>query len=277
MATVTHAGATARPVAPAPVRRDGRLVPVLLGGGFLVVVAVIWQVAASTGLVNDFLTSSPQLIAESLVEQVGSGLLLRSVGISALELVIGFALAAVVGVVLGLLMGRYRYVEYAIEPYVWLLYSAPVVALFPLLVLMLGLGSPTVIAITFLMSVVPVIVNSMQGVRNVDPKLLQVARSFGAGEAAMLRKVILPASVPTIMAGLRLGVGRALVGVVVGEFFAGDGGIGFNISYFAGRLGTTDVLASVFVVVVAGVALNVLARRLEKLADSWRADLEGRG
>jgi NitT/TauT family transport system permease protein len=93
----------------------------------------------------------------------------------------------------------------------------------------------------------------------------------------MLRKVILPASVPTIMAGLRLGVGRALVGVVVGEFFAGDGGIGFNISYFAGRLGTTDVLASVFVVVVAGVALNVLARRLEKLADSWRADLEGRG
>ena len=81
---------------------------------------------------------------------------------------------------------------------------------------------------------------------------------------------MLPASVPTITAGLRLGVGRALVGVVVGEFFAGDGGIGFDISYYAGRLGTTEVLASVLVVIVVGVLLNVAARRLEGLADSWR-------
>jgi ABC-type nitrate/sulfonate/bicarbonate transport system permease component len=254
--------------------RGDRFVPVLLGGGFLVAVAIVWQLAVSLGLVNSFLTSSPQLIGESLVEQATAGLLLRSIGTSALELLIGFVVAAVVGVVLGLVMGRYRYVEYAIEPYVWLLYSAPIIALFPLLVLVLGLGSPTVIAITFLMSVVPVIVNSMQGVRNVDPKLVQAARSFGAGETALLRKVILPASIPTIMAGLRLGVGRALVGVVVGEFFAGDGGIGYNISSFAGHLGTTDVLASVLVVVVAGVALNLLARRLEGLADSWRADLD---
>jgi NitT/TauT family transport system permease protein len=171
-------------------------------------------------------------------------------------------------------MGRYSYVEYAVEPYVWLLYSAPIVALFPLLVLALGLGSPAVVGITFLMSVVPVIVNSQQGVRNVDPALVQVARSLRASEAAMLRKVILPASVPTITAGLRLGLGRALVGVVVGEFFAGDGGIGYNISYFAGHLGTTDVLASVFVVIVVGVALHVVARRLESVADTWRADLD---
>ncbi|MCI2415958.1 ABC transporter permease [Saccharopolyspora sp. K220] len=254
--------------------RQSRIIPVLLGGGFLVAVAVVWQLAAALGLINSFLTSSPQLIWESLISQGTSGLLLRSIGISALELLIGFVLAAVVGVVLGLVMGRYRYVEYAIEPYVWLLYSAPIVALFPLLVLMLGLGSPTVVAIAFLMSVVPVIINSMQGVRNVDPQLVRAAKSFGASEAALLHKVILPGSVPTIMAGLRLGVGRALVGVVVGEFFAGDGGIGYNISYFAGHLGTTDVLASVFVVIVAGVGLNVLARRLEGLADSWRASLD---
>lgn len=250
--------------------RQSRVWGVLLGGGFLVVVALLWQLAAVAGLINPFLTSSPQLIWHSLVEQATSGLLLRSIGVSGLELVIGFGLAAVAGVVAGLVMGRYRYVEYAIEPYVWLLYSAPIVALFPLLVLVLGLGKPTVIAITFLMAVVPVIVNSMQGVRNVDPKLVRAAKSFGAGEATLLGKVILPASVPTIMAGLRLAVGRALVGVIVGEFFAGDGGIGYNISSFAGHLGTTDVLASVFVVVVAGVALNVLARSLERLADSWR-------
>jgi NitT/TauT family transport system permease protein len=254
--------------------RRNRWWAVLLGGGFLVVVGVAWQLAAFTGLVNPFLTSAPELIWYSLEDQATSGLLLRSLGVSAVELVIGFGLAAVVGVAAGLVMGRYRYLEYAIEPYVWLLYSAPIVALFPLLVLLLGLGKPTVIAVTFLMAVVPVIVNSMQGVRNVDPKLVRAARSFGAGEATLLRKVILPASVPTVMAGLRLGVGRALVGVVIGEFFAGDGGIGYNISSFAGHLGTTDVLASVVVVVVAGLALNALARWLERLADSWRGSLD---
>lgn len=253
-------------------RRQSRVSAVLLGGGFIVVVALLWQLAAVAGLINTFLTSSPELIWYSLVDQATSGLLVRSIGVSAVELVIGFGLAAVVGVVTGLVMGRYRYVEYAIEPYVWLLYSAPIIALFPLLVLLLGLGKPTVIAVTFLIAVVPVIVNSMQGVRNVDPNLVRAAKSFGAGEATLLRKVVLPASVPTIMAGLRLGVGRALVGVIIGEFFAGDGGIGFNISSFAGHLGTTDVLASVVVVIIAGVALNVLARRLEGLADSWRGN-----
>lgn len=253
--------------------RQGRIVPVALGGGFVVVLVVVWQLAATLGWLNTFLTSSPRLIWRSLVGQVSSGLLVHNMVVSAVELVIGFVLAAVVGVVAGLVMGRYRYVEYAIDPYVWLLYSAPIVALFPLLVLILGLGSPAVIAITFLMAVVPVLVNSMQGVRNVDPQLVRVAKSLTAGEPALLRKVILPASVPTIMAGLRLGVGRALVGVVVGEFFAGDGGIGYSISSFAARLGTTDVLASVVVVIVAGVVLNVLARRLEGLADSWRTDL----
>ncbi|QRP43660.1 ABC transporter permease [Amycolatopsis sp. FDAARGOS 1241] len=250
-----------------------KAMPVLLGGGFLVLVALLWQIAAWAGLVNPFLTSSPALIAAALGNQISSGLLLSSLGRSALELVIGFGIAAVAGVAVGLLMGRYRYVDYVVEPYVWLLYSAPIIAMFPLLVLVFGLGSPTVIAIAFLMSVVPVIVNSAQGVRNVDKKLIRTAVSFGAGEASLLRKVILPASVPTVMAGLRLGVGRGLVGVVVGEFFAGDGGIGYNISFFAGHLGTTDVLASVFVVIVVGVLLNVLARKLESLADSWRTEL----
>lgn len=254
--------------------RWNRLAPILLGGGFLLAFVAVWQLAASLELLNTFLTSSPELIWHSLAGQASSGMLLRSVGTSGLELLIGFALSAVAGTGLGLVMGRFRYVEYAVEPYLWVLYSAPIIALFPLLVLVLGLGSPTVVAIAFLMSVVPVVVNSMQGVRNVDPQLVQAAKSFSASEAVLLRKVVLPASVPTIMAGLRLGVGRALVGVVVGEFFAGNGGIGYNISHFASRLGTSDVLASVLVVIVAGVALNVLARRLEQVADSWRADAD---
>jgi NitT/TauT family transport system permease protein len=247
--------------------------PVLLGGGFIVVIAALWQIAATLEIINPFLTSSPTLIAHALVEQATSGSLLSSVGVSAVELCAGFGMAAVAGVAVGLLMGRYRYVEFAVEPYVWLLYSAPIVALFPLLVLAFGLGRPAVTAITFLMAVVPVVINASQAVRNVDRKLVDAAASFGAGESALLVKVILPASVPTVMAGLRLGLGRAMVGVVIGEFFAGDGGIGYNISYYAGHLGTTDVLASVVVVIAAGLLLNALAGRLERMADSWRTDL----
>jgi NitT/TauT family transport system permease protein len=265
----------AAPVVAARGRGPGseRSKAVLLGGGFIVVVLACWQVTASLGWVNTFLNSSPALIAKELWNQTRSGTLPRSLGVSALEFAIGFALAGVAGVLVGLAIGRYRYVEYALDPYVWLLYSSPVIALFPLLVLMLGLGHPTVIAITFLTAVVPVLVNASQGVRDVDRGLLRAAKSFGAGETALLYKVILPASVPAVMAGLRLGMGRALVGMVVGEFFAGNGGIGYNVSYYASQLQTTSVLAAVVVVVAAGVLLNVLARLLERLADSWRTDV----
>ncbi|HEX3790055.1 MAG TPA: ABC transporter permease [Pseudonocardiaceae bacterium] len=248
-------------------------IPVLLGGGFIVLLLVLWQLAASLGLVNSFLTSSPLLIVQAIGVQARSGMLLASLGTSAVELALGFGLAAVAGVAAGLLMGRYRWVDYALEPYVWLLYSAPIVALFPLLVLVFGLGTPAVTAIAFLLAVVPVVVNACQAVRNVDPKLVSAAVSFGAGETSLLVKVILPASVPTMMAGLRLGLGRALVGVVIGEFFAGDGGIGYDISYYAGHLGTTDVLAAVVVVIVAGLLLNGAARWAERRADSWRTNL----
>jgi len=246
---------------------------IILGGGLIVAGLAAWQVAASAKVINPFLTSSPWLIVKSLGHQLASGALPHSVAISALEFLVGFVISAVAGVSVGMLMGRYRYVEYAMDPYVWLLYSSPIVALFPLMVLIFGLGHTTVVAITVSISIVPIIVNSAQGVRNVDSNLIQTAKSFGASESAILRKVIFPASVPTVAAGLRLGMGRALVGVVIGEFFAGDGGIGFDVSYFAGQLQTTDVMAAVFVVVLAGVLLNLLARRLEKLADSWRSDL----
>jgi NitT/TauT family transport system permease protein len=246
--------------------------PVLLGGGFIVLLLVVWQLAVSLGLVNSFLTSSPLLIAQAIGRQAQSGTLLAGLATSAVELALGFGLAAVGGVLAGLLMGRYRWVEFALEPYVWVLYSAPIVALFPLLVLVFGLGTPAVTAIAFLMAVVPIVVNASQAVRNVDQKLVSAAVSFGAGETSLLAKVILPASVPTVMAGLRLGLGRALVGVVIGEFFAGDGGIGYDISYYAGHLGTTDVLAAVVVVIVVGLLLNGAARWVERRADSWRTD-----
>ena len=272
--TITKESTKGLPAASTPAKKSHeKLIALGLGGGLIVVGVVIWQFLASAGFLNTFLTSSPILVVGSFVEQVASGSLFSSLAVTAQEFGTGFAISVVVGVTIGLVMGRYRNAEYAIDPYVWLLYSAPVVALYPLLVLAFGLGQPTVIFICFLMGVIPIIINTSQGVRNVDQDMIRTAVSFGAREFSILGKVVLPASVPTIMAGIRLGMGRSLVGVIVGEFFAGNAGIGYNVSYFAGHLDTTGVIAAVVIVVVIGVLLNSFAIWLEHRADSWRTEI----
>ncbi len=250
-----------------------RVYAVVLGGGLIFIGAVAWQLAVMAGAVDEFLTSSPVLVIEGVVKQIVSGELLVNIGISGLEFIVAFAVASVFGISLGLLMGRLRYVKYAIEPYVWLLYSSPVIALFPLIVLIFGLGAPSVVFIAIMLAIVPLIVNAMQGVDNVDPGLIKVVESFGGNELQLLRKVVLPASFPTIMAGVRLGMGRAVVGVVVGELFAGQGGIGYSIDKYASELNTTQVFSSVLIVIVAGLVLNFIARALERASSGWRTDL----
>lgn len=243
-----------------------------LGGGFILLILVVWQVLASTAIINSFLFSSPVGMVSRLWANLISGELSDGLLVSLEEFVIGFAIALVGGAVIGVVMGRFKWVERLVDPLVWIAYAAPLLALYPLFVLVFGLGEPSVIAITVVLSIVPIIANVALGLRNTDPKLVKAARSFGAGERAMLVKVVLPASIPTLMAGVRLGLGRALVGVVIGEFFAGNAGIGYNISFFAGRLRADDLMSSILVVLIVGVLLNMGARRLERLSDFWRSD-----
>lgn len=271
MTTVTSAVRTTRRAKSGAKARE-RWMSLLLGGGLIVVLVVAWQALVAFGAVNSFLTSSPLLILQDLWSSLVSGELPASLGVTAIQFVLSFAIVMVIGIPVGLVMGRYRTVEYALDPYVWLMYSAPMVALYPLIVLIVGIGQPAVVVVAVLLSIVPVIINTSQGVRNVDEALIRVAESFGAKEPMILRKVILPASIPTIMAGVRLGLGRALVGVVVGGFFAGNSGIGYDVTYAAGRLDTTGVIASVVVIVVVGVVLNSVARWIERKADSWRGE-----
>ena len=140
--------------------------------------------------------------------------------------------------------------EYALDPFLWFLYSAPLIAFYPIFVLWFGLGVPTVIAMTFLLSVTQIAASTLSGFKNVNPGLIRAARSFGATERDLLWKVVLPASVPMVIAGLRLGIGRALMGVVVGELFGATAGLGYSIAYYGSLLKTTDMIASLVVVVV---------------------------
>jgi NitT/TauT family transport system permease protein len=217
------------------------------------VILGIWQAVAKLGWVSTFFISEPTMIARALAEGAQSGELARSVGVSLREFAAGFGAAVVVGLALGVLAGWFRTVEYALDPFIWFIYSAPLIAFYPLFVLWLGLGPGTVIAISFLLSVTPIAVNTMTGIKNVSPTQLLAARAFGARPHDVLWKVALPASVPMIAAGLRLGIGRALTGVVVAELFVPSGGLGSSIAYNGGLLRTTNMLASLMVIVVLGV------------------------
>ena len=244
--------------------------PVLLGIVSFSVILLAWESVVRLGWVNPFFVSQPAAIAASLSRAAQSGELWHNIGVSFREFVIGYGLSVVIGILAGALAGRFRTVEYALDPFLWFLNSAPLIAFYPIFVLWFGLGTPTVIALTFLLSVPQIATSTLNGIHNVDPGLIRAARSFGAIEADLFRKVILPASVPTMMAGLRLGIGRALMGVVVGELFGATAGLGFSISYYGALLKTTDMIASLVVIVALGVLCTQGLSALEARFDSWR-------
>jgi NitT/TauT family transport system permease protein len=252
---------------------SARMRAFLLGSVSLLTLLVAWEVLVETNVLDPFLVSSPTKVAQALWDQGKSGVLWTNLRASGVELIITMALAIVVGIPVGIALGWYRRVSEAFDPLVWLQYSTPVVALYPVFTLMFGLGSSAVIAMAFLLTVSPIIINTTRGVRSVDPKLVQAARSFGASDGELFRRVVLPGSLPLVMAGMRLAIGRALIGVAVGELFAGTAGLGYSISYYGGLLKTTDMLASVVVIGALGVLLTVAVGAIERRLDSWRVDV----
>jgi NitT/TauT family transport system permease protein len=247
-----------------------RLAPVGLGIVSFAVILLVWECGVRFGWVNPFFVSQPSAIAASLGHSARSGELWQNIVVSFREFAIGYGLSVVVGILAGALAGRFRTVEYALDPFLWFLYSAPLIAFYPIFVLWFGLGAPTVIAMTFLLSVPQIAANTLNGIQNVNPGLIRAARSFGATEVGLFRKVILPASVPMIIAGCRLGVGRALMGVVVGELFGATAGLGYSISYYGALLKTTDMIASLVVIIVLGLLCTQGLSALEARFDSWR-------
>ena len=246
--------------------------PVVLGIASFAVILLAWESVVRLGWVNPFFVSQPSAVAASLSRAARSGELGHNLAVSFREFAIGYGLSVVVGILAGALAGRFRTVEYALDPFLWFLYSAPLIAFYPIFVLWFGLGVPTVIALTFLLSVPQIAASTLNGIQNVNPGLIRAARSLGAAEGDLLWKVVLPASLPMMIAGLRLGIGRALMGVVVGELFGATAGLGYSISYYGALLKTTDMIASLVVIVVLGVLCTQGLSALEARFDSWRVD-----
>lgn len=235
----------------------------------VVIFLALWELLPALGLVKPLFTSSPSRIVAAFVE-LAQGRLWYDLWVSGVEFAVGMGLAVIVGIPTGVLLGWSTRFNAIFGPYVAALYAVPRVALMPLLILWLGIGLYSKIAVVFLGAVFPIIVNTMSGVRVLDGALVRCARSFGANDRQILTTVALPASVPFILAGLRLGVGRGLVGVVVGELIASQAGIGNMMSRAGATFQTDKVFVGVMILALFGWSLTALLEALERRFDSWR-------
>lgn len=240
--------------------------------GLLAVVVFLgaWEWAADTNAINPLFTSSPSRIVKELANLVSTGQLWPNMWISAQEFLIGFGISVVVAIPLGILIGWYRPVEAVFNPFVSFLNSVPRVALLPLLIIWVGIGIQLKIAVVFLSAVVAILINTIAGIKALDPQLLTMARSFEASDFKIFRRIALPGSVPYILSGVRLGLGHALIGVVVGELYAANSGVGHLISVAGNTFQTDLVFAGVVIIAVFGLICTWLLSKLEAHFQSWR-------
>jgi NitT/TauT family transport system permease protein len=226
--------------------------------------------------VNPVFGSFPSAIALAFVELVRTGQLGAALYESLRPFVVGYGLAIVAGVPLGLVIGRYRVLEAALGIYVTAGYAMPLVALVPLLILWLGLGFAVKAAVVFLMSVFPICINTWLGVTAVPKNLIEVGKSFVASDAVILRRIVLPATLPYIMAGIRLAVGRAVVAMVIAEFFTTISGLGAIIINSANNFDTATMFVPIMVLMVLAIGLNSLIGWVERRVAPWQAEIAGR-
>jgi NitT/TauT family transport system permease protein len=242
--------------------------------GFLAVGLFLaaWQAVFLVLPFNKLFMSKPNLIAAALLDLIVTGDLFHDLAVSAVPFVYGFVAAVVVGVSIGIVMGWRVRVGYALDPLLTMFYASPLVALAPLVVVFFGVGVAGKAIIIFLLSVFPFIFNAAAGVRAVDRLLINVVRSLGGSEKDLYVKVIVPSVLPYVVAGARIGVGRALVGVLVGEFFAASEGIGYAIARFGDLFALDRMFACIITVMVIAVVLTEGIRWAERTAFPWRTE-----
>jgi NitT/TauT family transport system permease protein len=214
--------------------------------------------------------SSPSLIWKALLVELNQGRIWGDVGVSLLEFGLGFLVAGVVGILIGIVAGWYRRANYMIDPWLSALYATPDVALVPLIILVLGIGIESKVFVVFLTSLFSVAINTLIGVQSTEARFLDVAKSFGASQFTIFRSVVLPGSIPFILTGLRLASGRALVGVVLAELIASNQGIGFMITVAGATLNTGRLMLGVILLGLFGVLMGELMRALEQRFEVWR-------
>lgn len=244
--------------------------PLVFGIIGFVIVLIVWEAAVDVGLTKASLMSSPTRIWTAAVADFGNGTIWPHIGTSLLEWFVGFAIAIAVGIPLGLLLGSFRRLGMVVDPLLSALYATPTVALVPLIILLFGIGINAKFVVVFLEAFVTLTVSTMTGARSPDRRHLETAASFRASSWMRFTSVTLPSSVPFIVTGLRIGAGRAIVGVIVAEFIAANVGIGFYISLNGNLLNASRVMLGVLLIGVFGVFIGVVIGRIQRYFDRWR-------
>src|SRR5258707_791374 len=235
---------------------------------------IFWEIFGRQ--INPIFGSYPSAIAVAFWDLLVSGLLWKALFESLQPFLAGYLLAIVLGVPLGLVVGRFRTAEAALGIYVTAGYAMPLVALVPLLILWLGLGFKVKVAVVFLMALFPIVINTWLGVRAVPKSLIEVGKSFVASDATILRRIILPATLPYIMAGIRLAVGRAVVAMVIAEFFTTISGLGAIIINSANNFDTATMFVPIIILMLLASGLNALIGAGERRVAPWQAEISGR-
>jgi sulfonate transport system permease protein len=253
----------AAPVARVPLRNRPYVYRVVS----VVVVFGLWEIIGPH--IDPIFFTYPSAIAVAFWEMTLSGELPKYAWESLQILFYGMLLAVAVGIPLGVMMARFRKLDWLLDTWLNALYSTPTVALVPLLVLWFGIRAEAKIVVVFLFAIFPVLINTYQGVRKVDPGFLEVARSFRSSEWRMWRDVLLPWAVPYITAGIRLAIGRGLVGMIIAEFYTAMTGLGYMIVRSAHIFKMDRTFVPVILLMLLGITLTAALKWIERRIAPW--------
>jgi NitT/TauT family transport system permease protein len=235
--------------------------------GFLALILIVWQIVGP--FISPIFFTYPSQIAVAFYELTASGDLPYYLAQSLQVMFFGLLAAIVVGIPLAVLMARVRWLDWALDFPINALYATPLVAIVPLLVLWFGIYMKAKIIVVFLFAVFPILINTYQGVRECDKNMLEVARSFRSSEWGVWQDVLLPFALPYIAAGVRLAIGRGLVGMVIAEFYTTISGLGFMITRYANNFEMDKTFVPVIVLMVLGVSLTSGLKWLERRIAPW--------
>jgi ABC-type nitrate/sulfonate/bicarbonate transport system permease component len=231
----------------------------------------VWELVGGVfQVVNPMFMSAPSFIWKAAVQLFVSGEIWNDLYVSGVEFAWGYFLSVIFAVPFGIAIGWYKKMAYLCDPFVNAMNATPRVALLPLVIIWLGIGILSKVGIIFLGAVFPLLINTRDGVKTTPANLLNAARSFGASEWQIFKNVVLPSTVPFILTGLRLAVGRALIGVMVGELYAATAGIGFMITVAGATFQTDKVFVGVLIFAICGMVATEMIDKVERRFDKWR-------
>ena len=231
---------------------------------------LLWQLAVGSGLVESRLLPGPGRVWDALVSEIGNGVLVYHAGVTLSRALAGFLLAALVGIPFAMAIARSRLVRNLFEPIFFFGYPVPKIALFPVFTYIFGIGTPSKIAFTFLECLYPIVVTCTFGFREVATRLIWSAQNFGAGRATVLRRVIVPAALPSIFAGQRIALPVAIIVVVITEMIGDSIGLGYYITIWSTRFTFANVYAAIILIGICGLVLDQGLLLLRRYAIYWQ-------